>query len=153
MSLAHQISPFLVYGAIFVRGYTLNLRGRMLRQPRAFEIQTCSTARLVFQRVLNSKVQIEHTTSLEACNFGSPRMTPIGTNCHMSPAFVQSVPSQRAQHDYPTRAFGPSCLQSECHCRNGSANDAAKAFGRGLQCGNVAGDRPCDRQARGRHKP
>ena len=90
--MAHQISQFLAYGAIFVRGYTLNLRGRMLRQPRAFEIHTCSTARLMFQCVLNSKVQIEHTTSLEACNSGSHRVTPIGTNCHMFPAFVQSVP-------------------------------------------------------------
>ena len=34
-----------------------------------------------------------------------------------------------------------------------SAKDAAKAFGRGLQCGNAAGDRPRFRAARGRYEP
>ena len=55
---------------------------------------------------------INKSTSPKACNFGNPKKTPMGTNCHMSAAFVQSVPSQRVQHEYPTRAVGPSCLQS-----------------------------------------
>ena len=139
-------------GAIFVRGYTLNLRGRMLRRPRAFEIHTCSTARLVFQRVLNSKVQIEHTTSLEACNSGSPRMTSIGTNCHMSPLFVQNVLFHRVQDEYSLACLARvACIPGVI--AEGLANDATKAFGRGLQCGNAAGDRPRFRATRGRYEP
>ena len=44
-------------------------------------------------------------------------------------------------------AYGPGVIAERF------AKDATKAFGRGLQCGNAAGDRPRFRATRGRYEP
>ena len=70
----------------------------------------------------------------------------------MFPAFVQNVLFTACKISIPLAclvraAYIPGVIAER------SANDAAKAFGRGLQCGNAAGDRPRFRATRGRYEP
>ena len=116
MSLARRNSTFLVYGCIFVRGCMLNLRGRMLRRSRRLKFTRVQPRGWCFNAfwIPNCKSSIQQILKHALSEtLGGPEYELIV----MFPSFVQSVPFQRVQDEYPTRIFGSSCLQSRCHCR------------------------------------